>query len=309
MTLDGFSEFVKRVKKWRGPTKLNPKNIKLNDAWDNFVYLLFLDRVTRESESAWLVKELEDILTYEKVRNTDAFTLRKLAISRMATLEKLYWKDSDRMRVLNEFKTQRFIDDVNSLHFYLKEASNYFANNIEPDVSGFFSSYIMGREGDFIAEIAHSPESLAISYSVTNPRKLRGVGYVIACKWLHSFNLAEGHCSPSRPVKHLLEERFAQYYEDFYVINDKVSTIAKEVSEDIELKVTNGDIDSSAWLYCTPKYSLVTSPKLRRKLSPAILLEYMKENKLDFDYLCKMIIDMDKDEELGEALSQYLQTV
>ena len=135
-----------------------------------------------------------------------------------------------------------------------------------------------------------------------------GFGAVKTTIWLHSIGVCQTLPTPSSHVKWFLRKYFP------YVIKYPYKPIDQEVmaytktyvnlmNNKLGISCSEGKFTNAIWVW---KNCINAMPQYSNRLTPDILMDFLKVKKYDLDDIGGMIIDLDEIDELGKELTDFV---
>lgn len=156
-----------------------------------------------------------------------------------------------------------------------------------------------------------------------NPRHIWRLGLTKSILLLNGMGLALDHCPPSWQVLKFAEEELGRHFspllfqgeppansvqwsEAFTAIGD-TRKVARQLASTIP-GVTTADVGNALWYWKSGQNLLTRSP-LRKKLSPSMLLVFLKSQKQSLTDFGKEMGDIDAVDQLTSDLKSYLRRI
>ena len=281
----GFNELVKLAAKERQP---KPKTTE--DIWNKFLFIVFMGGKRSEPEINFLINMLssKNLLAMDFVKKTDGEdwreTVGNVINDRLARI-----KDDDTLVMLREFQKELFRVSAS-----IKGGARFFyKNEMSPKKLG---ELFDGKEKthEFI-------ESLVSDEDVSN------IKYTKVIIWLHSIGYGDDFCPPSYQTKSFINEIYGyyQFYEDDKYFMKKADEFAQDVKK--ETKASVRDVAMAIFYYVTLKNMMPPRSQERKKITPEVLVKFLKAKKISLKTLSENLSDSDKRESLMENLYNFLQ--
>ena len=141
-------------------------------------------------------------------------------------------------------------------------------------------------------------------------KKIIGFGAVKAAIWLHSLGIGKDLPTPSGQVTWFIKTHFPHVTSTFRHDEDippqqvmwYAETYVNQMNKELSISCTNGKFSNAVWVWKNCRNLMLEH---KNRLTPERLVDFMKSEKKNVDYLIDGILDIE-DEDLGSDLSDFV---
>lgn len=314
---EGFKELVNLVLEQDAMEFVEvPRSME--HVWDNLTYCVLLGGEKGQTTEAEIAYVYNDVLCDVFERNT---------IKRKGWIENAKNKISDAIGSVTEPAKNLKLKILNEME---REIESTHKTLVEMDQ--FLSAYPITTK--YLKEIANDKmrtTNLIADIVYQNSKwKIQGMGYTRTILWLQSCGIASDFCPPNNAIRGFLSDecgyetlrksfrypnKYGVKFQDDLDIIDKydilfricgaLEKIKKQISPKLSREPAIGDVGKAIWWYRTTR-RLVSRKKVGKKFSPRALVDFLKNQKWDFDKLGEYLSDIEKVPILEEKLTNFL---
>lgn len=295
----GFDKLVERVESDR---PLFNQRVSKGDLWADFCYCALFGpgRIEAEISFVYNLLEKEGLLSkkiireYGWVNKTETFLKKKL--------EKV--KEPAKERKIGAIK--KILAKIWDLHETLFKADEVFNKlSITPDA--LKQKEKEGEIKDILVKLVH------IGEAIENPYKIPDVGYTKAVLWLHSCGVGRDYAPDNNHTIRFLNECEynasgwgGQSYvrKDYDVLMNYLKQVTIDVNKKTRDNYSVAEVSHAIFYYESTK-SLIGN-RYKKYYSPATMLFFLKNKKLDINSLADKLFDIQEVDTLGEELNEFI---
>ncbi len=294
--------FVQLIQKFKNDRADEPEELDSNEnIWRALAHNIFFGQMTTDADVNYIAyffnqNNLFDLQTITNMSQDEWYNSAKVIIEKELALV-----DGKKHKTLSDLlTTSELAYGARSI----KEANNLFnKENICP-------TYLRERTNTYESTIKLIDKLCIVFY----------LKYTKIILWLQNFGLAPDLCPPSRQIIKFVEDDLNEQFahrdyknrihgdEDAYLAFPCIKKI-KQLTTEISPQIPNLTVTLTGkviWLYKSSQ-SLITSPKLKKKLTPYALIQYMDYSKIDTNEFISQLVNIDKVEILTNDLKDFLE--